>query len=764
MRSDRLAMVGLVLALSAGAEVPPARLPGLLPPEVHKGDWNQRGLLAAEIDGDGRTDLVFINNDKARVEILLQRSPGEAPPRRSGRVEGRDRWTPVLEDSRFESAPLTTATFMYDLAAGDLDGDGRTDLVISEKNNGLRLYFQSADGEWRDPVTVDLKGVVTYLGLLHLRDTAGNGRPEVIASTAKALHFYEWDGQLLRPVRKLDHSEENLHGLRFLDLDGDGRLDLQFCSTDRQYGLRVRRQEEPGRFGPELMIRQEPAEGILAPGRLGPDQPPFFAMLRKAGNLIELFRLEAPDGAVEGPRFSIEAFSAPVADRDKPVLTAWGDFDGNGRPDLAVSDHAGAQVHVYFQDAQGRLGSAQSFPSYSGITGLSAFDTDGDGRAELFLCSTGEEIVGVSALRPEGRLDFPHALPFPGVPTAVMAGPWGEGGASLVACAGRDGKQTLVRFLRRGAAGWETVATVHLAEGAADPERILPVDLDQNGRLDLVLAATAKPLVLLRQTNALAFAEVRDLSGHGKSLIARVAPGGLSTADVDGDGKPELVVNRKGFARALRLDARGQIEVVDQLNAGDPEVEVDAVFAVPRPGGTEFYLADAKRNRFEILGRDALGLLTPRDSLQLPSVRIKGGEVFTDPDGRSTLFLASDDKFWRVRLDHSTFTRRRLSVRETDLPEVVHGGIELGDLNHDGRPEVIVYDNTRTRVLEVFSIGDDYHLRPEFHFQVFEADPGARQAAATREPREVVVADFTGDGKQDLAVLVHDRVLMYAQP
>jgi hypothetical protein len=32
------------------------------------------------------------------------------------------------------------------------------------------------------------------------------------------------------------------------------------------------------------------------------------------------------------------------------------------------------------------------------------------------------------------------------------------------------------------------------------------------------------------------------------------------------------------------------------------------------------------------------------------------------------------------------------------------------------------------------------------------------------EPREVVVADVTGDGKKDLLLLVHDRVLIYPQP
>jgi hypothetical protein len=31
------------------------------------------------------------------------------------------------------------------------------------------------------------------------------------------------------------------------------------------------------------------------------------------------------------------------------------------------------------------------------------------------------------------------------------------------------------------------------------------------------------------------------------------------------------------------------------------------------------------------------------------------------------------------------------------------------------------------------------------------------------EPREALVADVTGDGKNDLIILVHDRILVYPQ-
>ena len=114
-------------------------------PEVYKLDWNTRALRQHDVDSDGRIDLLLLNNDTTKLEILYQRKPGK-PPRARSRPSRT--WEPVLEDSRFDRQSIVTGVKMYDLAVGDLDGDGRPDLAFTSDADGLTVLYQGAGDDW----------------------------------------------------------------------------------------------------------------------------------------------------------------------------------------------------------------------------------------------------------------------------------------------------------------------------------------------------------------------------------------------------------------------------------------------------------------------------------------------------------------------------------------------------------------------------------------------------------------------------------------
>jgi hypothetical protein len=84
----------------------------------------------------------------------------------------------------------------------------------------------------------------------------------------------------------------------------------------------------------------------------------------------------------------------------------------------------------------------------------------------------------------------------------------------------------------------------------------------------------------------------------------------------------------------------------------------------------------------------------------------------------------------------------------------------LGDLNDDGITDLIVVDGVRSE-LEIFAGGNNL-FSSALRFPVFEKKL-FRGGGRAIEPRRVMVQDFDGDGLQDVAILVHDRLIIYPQ-
>src|SRR5207244_5601553 len=129
----------------------------------------------------------------------------------------------------------------------------------------------------------------------------------------------------------------------------------------------------------------------------------------------------------------------------------------------------------------------------------------------------------------------------------------------------QDGKRVL---LTRGPDG--TVKTQKLNESfKSNPTRLAIHDVDQDGLNDLIVLIPYEKIKILRQVPDKDFEEL-DIAPPGGTLEQPW----MSAADVDGDGKKELLLAQKNFVRAvvLKSDASDKdrktwsFSVKDQIN------------------------------------------------------------------------------------------------------------------------------------------------------------------------------------------------------
>jgi len=181
------------------------------------------GLLTADIDRDGRLDLVANSGwpDGAFPDSLAWfRVPPQ--PRTA------ERW------ERHIFADRDAPGLSHYLGVGDVNGDGRLDLASGAKikpdGNWFAWWEQPADPQkpWKKhSIARDQEGATNIL----IADVNGDGKPDFIASRGhgKGLVWYEAPAWT---AHEIDPELVGPHSLAAADLDGDGDVDFVTCAKD----------------------------------------------------------------------------------------------------------------------------------------------------------------------------------------------------------------------------------------------------------------------------------------------------------------------------------------------------------------------------------------------------------------------------------------------------------------------------------------------------------------------------------------------------
>ncbi|MET0262302.1 MAG: VCBS repeat-containing protein, partial [Rariglobus sp.] len=565
---------------------------------------------------------------------------------------------------------------------------------------------------------------------------------------------------------------ENCYGLELFDVDGDGRADIVYLATSKRDALRVRIQNTHGQFGPEQAYAIKESRStlqVLAPANAAKKQSARLVFAQQRTGQLEFFNLEPAkkEKAGRGPALRPRVFTPRTSSRT-PAAYAFGDYNGDGREDIAVTDADGAQVFIYFRQTDGGFTVAERFPSFSDVRSVAAGDWNGDGKADLIVASVKEQSAGVASINADGRLDYPQPLPGTGKPLAVAAGKLIANGPLTIAVVREEKGKRWVDLITRGDAGEGKISrTIDLPGLKTDPRGLRLIDANQDGLLDVAVFTPLDALRLFLQGTDGGFTDAGTGAGFRKGLVDNLEAGALSTGDIAGDGKESLLVSSGAFARALRVDETGALTVVDQFNARDTTAEITASFVLPSAKGKrpEVLLYDRKGEQFQRLRANKQGVYEVADSISVGRIDVVGGEVrMSGEGGRAELFLLGKDRFWWLPLERGDFATRSVETYTTDLPDINYSDVIAGDLTGDGKVELVTLDPDSS-VVEVLARDEaEKAWVSRVHFKVFETDnhyQGRRGDAL--EPREAIVADVTGDDKKDLLLLVHDRVLIYPQ-
>lgn len=274
------------------------------------------------------------------------------------------------------------------------------------------------------------------------------------------------------------------------------------------------------------------------------DGRPDVATINGTSSNVSVFLRQAGGGFAQeaGSPISVGAGSGPSG-------AAAGDYNGDGRTDLAVSAFVAGNVSVLLRQPGGGFAlEGTAIPLGASVHAVAAGDFNSDGRLDLAATTAGSQLVILLRNPTSGFTEQTPRIATGLTPVAIAVGDYNGDGLADLAIANR-GSDTATILLRAGST-FSAEAAVPVGD---DPIGIVAADFDGNGRADLAVTNAVPGTVsaFLRRPSNDGFSAEPPIS-------VSASPVGIDAADVDRDGRPDLAVAANaGAVEILRRNAAG---------------------------------------------------------------------------------------------------------------------------------------------------------------------------------------------------------------
>jgi hypothetical protein len=318
-------------------------------------------IATGDVNGDARPDLVTADPGPSTLSFLLNGGGGS-----------------------FSAGPDLGAVSPQGLAVADLDGDGKPDLVYTDPvDDQLVVALADASGlNYNNETAIPTGGFPTGVAL---GDLNGDGIPDIAVTNSQdntvMIFLASAPGTYPSTPTTTLAAGTFPTSVTIADLNGDGQRDL--VVTNRNGGSITLFTQSAGSYTPTT---------ISTGAGSGPTSAAVADL--NGDGIADVAVADGTDGAAGnsvtvllGTGGSGYTASTLAAGRS-PSAVVIGDFNGDGRPDIADANRLDNTVTVFLKDATGSTYTPTTLAVGGGPISLVAGDLVGDGRLDLATANT----------------------------------------------------------------------------------------------------------------------------------------------------------------------------------------------------------------------------------------------------------------------------------------------------------------------------------------------------------------------------------------
>lgn len=372
-------------------------------------------VAIGDLDGDGKLDLVVANQGSNTISVYRNTST-------SG----------TLNSGSFAAkVDFTTASSPLSVAIGDLDQDGKQDIVVANVSSNSISIFRNASTSGSITSSSFAAKVDFTTGAnpfsVAIGDLDGDGKFDIAVTNSNAGNVSVFrntstNGSITTSsfAAKIDYlTGSNPYSVAIGDIDGDGKQDLVIANSGSGNVSVLRNYITGGTltvhsFATLVNVAAGSSPSSVAIGDLNEDGKPDIVVVNQSSNTVSVLRNNSSSGFI-----STGSIGAKVdfTTGSSPRSIALGDLDGDGKADLIVANNGSNTISALRNT--GSLGAFSAFSSSSfstrvdfsvGSFPLSAIvaDLDGDRKSDIVAVNTASNTL--SLLRSNNNISFLNTL------------------------------------------------------------------------------------------------------------------------------------------------------------------------------------------------------------------------------------------------------------------------------------------------------------------------------------------------------------------
>ena len=455
------------------------------------------------------------------------------------------------------------------------------------------------------------------------------------------------------------------------------------------------------------------------------DGRPDLAVTNSQNNLVSILLGSANGGFVAGGTYPTGA---------NPTALVAADFNHDKKIDLAVVNAYAGTISILIGDGDGTFQSRVDYAVGQGAAEIVAADFDGDGTIDLATISTNDSAIAVLLGKGDGSFEVEGLIPVASEPTVLVGGDVNKDGkVDLITCNNNYSGGTITVLLSNGDGTFKQV------ESQAPPYATAMgmADFNHDGKLDTVIVANYGLYLSLGNgdgtfQNPVAIANAPQ-NQYNASLVV---------GDLNHDGKPDIVLtgvwamlgNGDGtFQNPILSFAQATPIVITDIN-GDGEADL---VTITNSGSVPV-----------LLGNGDGSFMDMRTIAQATSVQSANVGVAADFNGDGKLDMAVAEQNYpngqvSVELGKGNGTFGQPIVSALTTTATSPNLMLTADFNGDGKSDLVVEDDNGNGFQVLLGRGDGRFGTPV-------------DTPLSYSLLSFATGDFNKDGKVDLVATTNN--------